>query len=365
MKAINTGNRYEIYDDTLKTFDRLPANTYIVRFSKNSGFYLELYGNFEINEKMYGVHKSKVDKVAKAFDLFERNLGVILSGDKGIGKSLCAKMLAVEMVRRGVPVIVVDRFIPGINSYLESIEQEVMVLFDEFDKTFGDIKTAENETEAQAGMLGLFDGLSNGKKLFVITCNNLRNLSDYLINRPGRFHYHFRFDYPNAEEVTEYLEDKVLQQYKSEINKVVMFSNKINLNYDCLRAIAFELNTGIGFEDAIQDLNILNLNTQKYKLYLYFDDGTIAETKENMDLFDGRQYNVEFDVDGKFLYVAFNSEDCVFDYKNGNCIIDSENLHLDYDEKYNSAEEVKELKALKVKRLVIRKVAEKSLHYIL
>ena len=41
MKIVNTGIKYQIYDDSLRTFDSLPAATYCVRFSKLSGFYLE------------------------------------------------------------------------------------------------------------------------------------------------------------------------------------------------------------------------------------------------------------------------------------------------------------------------------------
>ena len=47
-----------------------------------------------VKEKVYGIHPKKADKVFKAFTKFERNLGVILSGDKGIGKSLFARILA-------------------------------------------------------------------------------------------------------------------------------------------------------------------------------------------------------------------------------------------------------------------------------
>ena len=32
MKAISIGNRYEIYEDSLKSYDRLPVHTYTVRF---------------------------------------------------------------------------------------------------------------------------------------------------------------------------------------------------------------------------------------------------------------------------------------------------------------------------------------------
>ena len=91
-----------------------------------------------------------------------------------------------------------------------------------------------------------------GKKLFIITCNSLDKLNDFLVNRPGRFHYHFRFGYPSVEDVQGYLMDKLDAAYRGEISKVVLFSQKVALNYDCLRAIAFELNMGLPFEQAIR-----------------------------------------------------------------------------------------------------------------
>lgn len=123
MKVINTGNRYEIYQDDLQTFDELPAQFYTVRFNKMSGFSLQKYSGLEIKEdKIYGVHMSKVNKVLNAFPTFERNLGVILSGPKGIGKSLFAKKLSIEANKLGYPVIIVRDYIPGIADFIESIE---------------------------------------------------------------------------------------------------------------------------------------------------------------------------------------------------------------------------------------------------
>ena len=91
MKAISIGTRYEIHNDSLKAYDALPAKTYTVRFAQMSGFYLEERTDLAVQEKVYGVHTEKVNKVLKAFALFQRNMGVILSGDKGIGKSLFAR----------------------------------------------------------------------------------------------------------------------------------------------------------------------------------------------------------------------------------------------------------------------------------
>ena len=186
MKAIQTGNIYEIYDDSMNTYDGLPAQSYVVDFSKERSFFLRKYSDIKIKEKIYGVSHEKVHKVLDSFDNFNRSLGVILSGDKGIGKSLFAKALSKEAIEsRGLPLIIVNKYIPGITNFLDSIEQKVVILFDEFDKIFAET----NDYNPQAEMLTLFDGVSQGKKLFVVTCNELRGLNDFLVNRPGRLSF--------------------------------------------------------------------------------------------------------------------------------------------------------------------------------
>lgn len=370
MKVINVGNRFEIYDDSLKLHNKLPIGSYIVRFNKMTGFYLENYSEIEISEnKIYGVHLNKVNKVLKNFKSFERNLGVILSGNKGIGKSLFAKLLAKKSMESGYPLIIVDSFIPGIASYLESIQQEVIVLFDEFDKTFADISVGENETSPQASLLSLFDGISTGKKLFVITCNNLYKLNDFLINRPGRFHYHFRFEYPSNNEIREYLNDKLDNKYKSEIEKVVMFSSKINLNYDCLRAIVFELNTGEPFEKAIKDLNIINMENEKYNVILSFTNGySMTATNITLDMFNNT--NKEFvnvgSANGKvFLDVEFKP--CLSNYNSlKDCyILEPSNINIFYDDEYSNETELEKVKSYQIDYLSIKKAQDKSLHYLM
>jgi len=372
MKAISTGNTYSIYDDSLKTYDALPSQVYSVRFSKMTGFFLEKHADIEISEdKIYGVHMSKVEKVLSSFGVFKRNLGVILSGDKGIGKSLFAKLLSVKAVEAGLPVIIVDEYIPGIAAFIESIEQEAMFLFDEFDKTFASGNVDEG-VSPQAAMLTLFDGLSQGKKLFVVTCNEIRELNNYLINRPGRFHYHFRFEYPSPTEVREYLEDKLDEKFYGAIDEVVSFSRKIDLNYDCLRAIAFELNMGESFSSAIKDLNIINVNCERYSAILHYDNGMTARAKDvRLDLFDDSgetELLYLYDSNGNnFVDVTFNPADCVFDTEKMVNVVYPEDLSVDYT---NCDDDDKEIKALieeakkaKVLYLSISRKTRRDIHY--
>ena len=301
MKAIQTGTIYRVYDDSMQTHNKLPAQAYLACFDPQSGPFLKKYSDLKVSEKVYGVHSEKVDKVLNSFKIFNRNLGVILSGDKGIGKSLFSKLLSIKAIENGYPLIIVNSYFPGIGEYLAEIDQEIVVLFDEFDKTFELSERGGRDNNAEKGspqteMLTLFDGIAQGKKLFIVTCNDINSLSKFIVNRPGRFHYHFRFEYPTAAEIEEYLMDSLnTDKAKEQIKNVITFSQKTKLNYDCLRSIAFELNLGLTFKEVIQDLNILNLDCERYTLVMYMDNGLRLITKNKaIDLFTDQKICVEF-----------------------------------------------------------------------
>lgn len=362
MKIVNSGETYDIYGDSLCTYDQLPTLTYYVRFAERKGFFLERGHDMNVGEsKVYGVHMDKVHKVLRAFNMFERNLGVILSGDKGIGKSLFVRCLSVLAGLQNIPTIIVDTYYDGIASFLEGIEQEVLVVFDEFDKVF-------NKEEYQTKLLGLFDGISSGKKLFVITCNMYQRLNEYLLNRPGRFHYHLRFDYPNREEIKEYLMDKVEEQYHDQIPGVISFAHKIRLNYDCLRAIAFELNTGVNYKEALLDLNILNVGRSvKYEVNLLFENGVVATDTIHIDDDDmDNECNayLEDPVSKKnWVDVMFYFSDVVFGEDGDDMYIPIEKVHISFDGRYE--ELTKAVENVPAKCLILKRISDKSIHYAL
>ena len=336
MKVIKSGTELRLYSDNLETFDKIPAGFYSISFGTMTGWSLEVAPALEVKEKVYGVNSDKVSKVLKAFKRSNKNLGVILSGDKGIGKSLTARMISIKAAALGYPVIIVSTYIPGIASFLNSIEQECVVLMDEFDKTFGSRdEDSDTISDPQTEMLSLFDGISSGKKLFIVTCNDLYGVSSFLVNRPGRFHYHFRFDYPTADGIYEYLHDKGITDKK--IRKVIEFSHKVQLNYDCLHAIAFELEDGGEFEDAINDLNIINMNEQIYNITVYFTDGTMLRAKEKLNLFSSEEtstyfFDKEHRAIGRITYVPSDVSDF-----NGKEVLTPSHCTWDIDDDLKSA----------------------------
>ncbi len=267
MNIIKTGEYYRIFDDGIQVGKALDAATYEVVFVQNEGFYLRLVRVPDAREtKVYGRMNERIEKVMRSYAMSSRNMGVILSGAKGIGKSLFAKLISARAVEEGLPVIMVNRYFNGLPQFLASIDQKCMVLFDEFDKNFFDpSRDTEDHTSVQDSFLTLFDGVYASNKLFVITANSLGRLSEFLVNRPGRFRYHIRFSYPDETEIRQFLEDKLGDAaVSSEIDDVVKFSTIVPLSYDCLTAIAAELAMGESFESSLEILNIINVTGSHY-----------------------------------------------------------------------------------------------------
>ena len=340
MNIVIAGARVQVYGEDVKTYKSLPVASYDVQFNKMSGFYLTYRNDLVAKEdKIYGNHESKVNKVLRSFEISDRNFGIILSGQKGIGKSLFARILAQNSIAAGYPVITVTGYIPGIADFLSSIEQEVIVIFDEFEKTFGN----QGDFDPQEEMLSLFDGMDSGKKLFCITCNEVNKLNSYLINRPGRFHYHFVITNPSESEITEYMTDKVLPQYHSLIEQVVNFSRTINMTYDFLRAISFEINQGYSFEESLGDLNITRSNDVSFDIILTLSSGQIYSTNgQRLDVYSNDTKGLRmWGAKGTSIIARFVPSDIKFE--GGHMVIPNDMIEvaLDEDDYWELSEEEK------------------------
>ena len=366
MNIVQSGSRLQVYGDDVQTFKKIPIGSYDVCFNKMTGFYLSTRNDLEANEdKIYGNHLEKVHKVLTSFSLSQRNFGVILSGQKGIGKSLFARILAEESIKAGLPVITVTIAIPGIADFLASIEQEVIVIFDEFEKIFSD----DDDYKPQTELLSLFDGIDGGKKLFVITCNEVNKLSDFLINRPGRFHYHFTIKNPTPDEVKEYMIDKLNPQYYDVIDKVISLAQAINITYDYLRAIAFEINQGYSIEETLNDLNIVKTDSIRFDAYFTFSNGTTYTSfSKELDLFNhnevswriyGASPSVRGNCDGTLsppVNIWFKPSDIKL--KDGRLVLLPENVAFRFDTNYYDDDDDEKTKAQidKFKNVTIERV---------
>ena len=318
MKVISTGfDNYNIMPSaTFEVYDKLPAGFYYINFDPMKGFSLSKRNDIKVDEKIYGEHERNLHIITEGFKHSNRNIGVIFSGDKGLGKSLVAKKLCENMKEKeGIPVIIVDQYIPDIVQFIESIDQTVVLFFDEFDKMFSNTKDDDDNfirprrsnhsrfisipkrtTSEQDSMLSLFDGTSSGKKMFVLTCNSIYNLNDCLINRTGRFHYHVRFEYPNRNDIKEYLIENLNNFDNGIIEKVQNFAMLTRLTYDSLRSICFELNLGRKFEEIINLLNIINYEDDLFLASVVLSNGENIKTDCYFEPFGEYDNDEEFSV---------------------------------------------------------------------
>ena len=231
---IQHANETRLVDGTGFVHDRLLPGNYTVKYRREQ-YYLEACEQFDVPSRVYGDHMRRAERIMHTFKNRDVNTGVMLTGLKGSGKSLMAKTLANMCFKLDIPVIIVNAAHYGddFNTFIQRIDQPCMVLFDEFEKVY--------DREDQDRLLTLFDGVVAGKKLFVITCNKPHSVNEYIVNRPGRFHY--RIDYGQLDEafIVDYCNENLKD--KSQIADICRYSSLFNdFNFDMLKALVSEMN---------------------------------------------------------------------------------------------------------------------------
>lgn len=257
MKYAQIGNKWFSTTPPKNLNNSIPAGFYAVRSSMDEGFFLQEVEPFTINHKMYGPVNERTRRIMNTFNSIDRGMGVLLSGDKGSGKSLLAKNICIEAVNSGVPVFIVDTPYSGqgFNKFISDIHQEVVIFFDEFEKLYDAKKGADQDS-----LLTLFDGVYSSKRLFLLTVNNKFGVNDYMNNRPGRILYHYKYNGLDEASIREYCTDNLKDH--SHIDRVVEIGNSIEgFSFDILSALIREMN--LYNETPVQSLQHLNINMPK------------------------------------------------------------------------------------------------------
>jgi hypothetical protein len=186
--------------------------------------------------RMYGNIESRATRILDTFMDRPRTTGVLLSGEKGSGKSQLARNISYAGYEMGLPTILVNAPFCGdaFNQLLASVEQPAIVLMDEFEKVYSD-------QERQEQVLTLLDGMMTSHKLFILTVNNKYRINENMKNRPGRIYYAIDYAGLEAEFIREYCEDNLND--KDQIDNVLKISALFKaFNFDMLKALVEEMN---------------------------------------------------------------------------------------------------------------------------
>ncbi|MDO4379069.1 MAG: restriction endonuclease subunit S, partial [Erysipelotrichia bacterium] len=125
-----------------------------------------------------------------------------------------------------------------------------------------------------------FSSLDN----LIFTVNNSKLIGEHLINRPNRLHYKFNFTIPSISEINEYLCDSIDKDKQTVIPEILETAVRIPLNYDALRAIAFEINHGNDLDDLLYDLNINYSDTLIYDVEVFLSNDFNTLTNNNVEI---------------------------------------------------------------------------------
>lgn len=212
----------------------LPKGIYEVKVSM-TGFYLsKIAESFTFDYKLYGLNQKFIDYVLKTYENTTGNLGVLLDGIKGTGKTVVAKELC---NRLQLPVVLVQSMGSDTNSKLikylsTSIDFDCIFFFDEYEKEF------KNSSDILSFMDGTYNSIY--RKVFLLTTNEL-NVDPNLLGRPSRIRYKKSFS-NLSEEVTREILNDILED-KTAIEKVIELTHSMNIiTIDLIKAIATEIN---------------------------------------------------------------------------------------------------------------------------
>lgn len=259
-------------DNSLIINNKLEPLNYIVQVDQLGNFFLRVVDDFSLPEKLYGKTETHCRRILNTYKERSGNLGVMLVGNKGSGKSLLSKLLSTKCKEIGMPTIIINQPYHGdvFNKFIQDIDVNTVIIFDEFEKVY--------EIDIQEKILTLFDGMFESKKLFVLTSNSSYKIDDNMFNRPGRIYYQIEYSGISEEFITEFCQANLND--KTQIDSIIKITNLFtDFNFDMLKSMVEEMNRYQ--ESANEVIELLNIkpnyhngkNERRYIIEEFEEDG--------------------------------------------------------------------------------------------
>ena len=220
---------------------------------------------FEFGFKLYGLDSQFVNHVISTYNKQEikKNIGVLLNGPKGTGKTVTAKQIANQL---GLPIIICDVPYDNLTSFLCGINHDCIFFFDEFEKNFG---LRDEDNYAGETLLSLMDGVYSGNDyshIFLFTTNEL-DINQNMLSRPSRVRYIKTFNGILPSNVIEEIVDDSLKypEFKEEI---IEFIDRLDLaTIDIVKSVIEEVN--MHKCHVAKFSSFFNVQESCYKYYIY------------------------------------------------------------------------------------------------
>lgn len=231
-----TGAKFTKLPPIDQLVDLLPARVYrytVRETMAGMDYSLDYADAFKQPERLYGSIFAQKDRILRSYKTQNKNLGVLLHGLGGTGKSTLAKLIALDVVNElQQPVILVQQdSIKHLEYLLANLKQPCMFLIDEFEKMF-------ESDEDQGFLLTLLDGVYNNNHLFVLTANEKDRINHYLFNRPSRIRYNFYYGALGYDVYSEIVNQHFEHDFAMQLAGKLATIN--NLSFDIIQEIINE-----------------------------------------------------------------------------------------------------------------------------
>ena len=290
---------------------------------------------FATPPKLYGDMRKYVNFYWESFKRHGYKGGILLTGQKGSGKTLIGMELSNLAIDEGMQVIQITNiaFKNELVSYLDSIDNAVF-FFDEFGKNFNN--------NQQDIMLTLLSNVTGKQRIVIITENHPMRISEFIRNRPGRVRYAMHFNKLPINVVEEYCKEKNVEDkfYKDLIDA---YKTIVLFQFDHLEAIVTEHldNPDIEFKELVKLLNLEDISGTK--------------TLAFKEIFKIGEENVTIDIvrsDPKKMSLT-NFESGQWFYINGVIIYETEDNSIQKEKRFSLSFNKKDMKEMTDEEVVI------------
>ena len=263
------GKTSQIVESEFSVSPQLKPMVYTLSYDERKGVLLtEFCEKFEFNFKIYDLDDEFINHAISMMPKINHNIGVLLSGVKGTGKTIAAKIIANYLRSEGCPVIIVSVNVPDLEETIVKMSkiQSCVWFFDEFEKVFSSGDTRRDDSST---LLPIMDGTLSGiKQYFLLTTNRL-SINENFLSRPGRIRWVRTYRNLSKTVVVDYLKDNLNESRIKELDDIVDYvSTYSTLSIDLLKTVCEELNLCNGpIEQVLQYINV-DLNEYLYNAYV-------------------------------------------------------------------------------------------------
>jgi DNA-directed RNA polymerase subunit F len=220
----------------------LESGVYKTQTNPQTGeMYLTFIGDkFLFPYKVYGIESDFISRVKKTYQQTTGNLGILLDGLKGTGKTVTSELIANSLEQ---PTIIVNHVGGSLSSFINALPQNTTLLFDEYEKLYKNGRDEDGNYQSNDdAILSVMDGALNNefRKVFLLTTNK-EWINENLMQRPGRIRYIKTFSDLSIKTIMEIVDDLLDNEDLRE--ETIKYVSELELiTVDIVKAVLSEVN---------------------------------------------------------------------------------------------------------------------------